>query len=130
MASFPGWSRILGIDAVGGSPYCDLTDQCSARVTSWCSPDRLPVALAGVVLDLVGKVGDKLRSLCQVASSRGIGLERCWNAWQPGQRTRVGRGERCQAPVEHGRHIWFERRLRLRLPTGGGAGAFPFQPPV
>ena len=28
-----------------------------------------------------------------------------WNARQPGQRTWVGRRERCEAPVQHGRHI-------------------------
>jgi hypothetical protein len=51
-----GWSRVLGIDAVGGPPDCDFANEGGARVSSrWC-PDRLDVTLAGVVLDLVGEV--------------------------------------------------------------------------
>ena len=53
-----GWSRVLGIDAVGGPPHCDFTDKCGARVASRRSPDRLGVTLAGVILHLVGEVGD------------------------------------------------------------------------
>jgi hypothetical protein len=53
-----GWSRVLGIDAVGGPPHCDFADEGCVRVTSWCSPDWFGVGLAGVVLDLVGEVGD------------------------------------------------------------------------
>ena len=66
-----GWSRVLGIDAVGGPPHCDFTDEGSARVASrWC-PDWLGVTLAGVILDLVGEVGDQLGSLCQVVPQTG-----------------------------------------------------------
>src|SRR5215218_5710360 len=53
-----GWARILGIDAVGGPPHCDVTDEGCARVTSRRCPDGLGGILAGVVLDLVGEVGD------------------------------------------------------------------------
>ena len=53
-----GWSQVWGIDAVGGPPHRDFADQGGARVTSrWC-PDRRPVTLAGVILDLVGEVCD------------------------------------------------------------------------
>jgi hypothetical protein len=41
----------------------------------WC-PDWPGVTLAGVILDLVGEVGDKLRSLCQIGPPGGIGTER------------------------------------------------------
>ena len=58
-----------------------------------------------MILDLVGKLGDKLGSLCQVTAPDRIGLQSCWNAWEPRQRTWVGRGERCEPPVQHGRHI-------------------------
>jgi hypothetical protein len=61
-SSSSGWSRVLGIDAIGGAPHGDFADEGCARVVSWCSPDRRAVALAGVVLDLVGEVGDKLGS--------------------------------------------------------------------
>jgi hypothetical protein len=53
-----GWSRVLGIDAVGGPPHGDFADEGGARAASWCSPGWRAVALAGVVLDLVGEVGD------------------------------------------------------------------------
>ena len=53
-----GWSRVLGIDAVGGAPYCNVADEGGAGVASRCSPYWRGVTLAGVVLDLVGEVGD------------------------------------------------------------------------
>jgi hypothetical protein len=53
-----GWSRVLGIDAVGSTPHCDFANEVGARVASWCSPGWRSVTLAGVVLDLVGEVGD------------------------------------------------------------------------
>jgi hypothetical protein len=100
-----GWSRVLGIDAVGGAPHCDFADEGGARVAlRWC-PDWLGVTLAGLVLDLVGEVGDKLGSLCQVVAPKGIGLERWWNAWEPGQRTWVARSERCKTPGEDAGHV-------------------------
>ena len=61
----------------------------------------LNVSLAEVISNLVGEIGDKLGSLCQVASPDGIGLEGWWNAWEPRQRTWVGR-----------------RQLTVRLPAG------------
>jgi hypothetical protein len=57
-SSSSGWSRVLGIDAVGGAPHRDFADEGGARMTSRCSPDWLGVSLASVVLDLVGEVGD------------------------------------------------------------------------
>ncbi|HEU4909163.1 MAG TPA: hypothetical protein VFT17_09875, partial [Propionibacteriaceae bacterium] len=52
-----GWSRVLGIDAVGGPPHRDSADMGGARVASRCSPDWLGVTFAGVIVGLVGKVG-------------------------------------------------------------------------
>ena len=72
LASSPGWSRVLGIDAVGGPPHCDFADEGAARVTSRCSPDRLGATLAGVILNLAGEVGDQLRSPCQVVAPDGV----------------------------------------------------------
>jgi len=56
LASSSGWSRVLGIDAVGGPPHGDFADERGARVSSRCSPDSRAVTLAGVILDLVGEV--------------------------------------------------------------------------
>ena len=100
-----GWSWVLGIDAVGGPPYCDFADEGGVRVAfRWC-PDWLGVTLAGVALDLVGEVGDELGSFGQVSLPGGMGMERFWNAGEPGQRTWVGRRELWEAPVEDGGHI-------------------------
>jgi len=59
MATSSGWSRVLGIDAVGGAPHRDFADEGGDRVSSRCSPDWLGVTLAGMVLDLGGEVGDQ-----------------------------------------------------------------------
>ena len=73
LGSCSGWSGVLGIDAVGGPPDCDFADEGGARVASRCCPDGRAVTLAGVVLDLVGEVGDQLGSLCQVGRPRRDG---------------------------------------------------------
>ena len=71
-----GWSRVVGVDAVGGAPHCDFADEGAARVTSlWC-PGWLGVTLAGVILNLGGEVGDQLGSLCQVGPPHRMGMER------------------------------------------------------
>ena len=100
-----GWSRVLGIDAVGGAPHCDFTKEGGARVTFRCSPDWLVVALAGVVLDLAGEVGDELGSFCQVEPPDGMVMERWWNAREPGQRTWIDRRQPWEAPIEDGGHV-------------------------
>jgi hypothetical protein len=69
-----GWSRVLGIDAVGGSPHCDFANE-GTGVSSRSSPDWRAVTLADLILNLVGEVGDQLGSLCQVGSPDGMGME-------------------------------------------------------
>ena len=76
LASSSGWSRVVGIDAVGGPPHCDFADKCGARVTSCCTPRWRANTSPGVVLDLLGEVGDELGSLCQVVAPDGMGMQR------------------------------------------------------
>ena len=71
LASPSGWSPVLGIDAVGGPPHCNVADEGGAQVGSRCSPDRFRVTLAGVSLDLVGEVSDQVGSLDQVGPQTG-----------------------------------------------------------
>ena len=100
-----GWSRVLGIDAVGGPPHCDHADEGGARVASRWRPDQLGVALAGVVLDLGGEVGDLLGSLCQVVAPDRMGMQRWWNAREPRQRPWVSGCGRWEAPVQDGGNV-------------------------
>jgi hypothetical protein len=53
-----GWSRVSGIDAVGGPPHGYVADERAARVDSRRRPVWLGVTLACAVLDLVGEVCD------------------------------------------------------------------------
>ena len=74
-------------------------------MASRCSPYWGAVTLAGVILNLSGEVGDELRSLCQLGPPDGMGMERSWNAREPGQRTGAGRCQLWEAPVEDGGHV-------------------------
>ena len=55
-----GWSRVLGIDAVGRPPHCDFADESDAQVASRRCPDWFVVALAGVMLNRAGELGDEV----------------------------------------------------------------------
>jgi hypothetical protein len=114
--SSSGWSRILRIDAVGGPPHRDFADEGSAQVTSRCSPYWGAANLVGMILDLVGEIGDQLRSLCQVGPPRGMAVESCWYAGQPRQRTWVDRRQLWEAPVEDGGHV----ACGFEVASGGG----------
>ena len=83
-------------------------------MTSRCCPGWRAIILAEVILNLVGEVGDQFGPLGQVATPNGIGMERWWNARKPGQRTRIGRRELWEAPVEDGRHVVCGSRGRVR----------------
>ena len=109
-----GWSRVVGIDAVGGAPHCDFADE-GRRVSSCCSPGWRAVTLQRVILDLVGKFGDQLGSLGQVGTPDRMGMEHFWNAREPRQRTPVSRHELWEAPVEDGGHV----ACRVEFATGG-----------
>jgi len=72
---------------------------------AWACPGQRSVILAGVIVDLVGEVGDQVESLGQVVAPDGMVMQRCWNAREPRQRAKVARHERCKAPVEDGGHV-------------------------
>jgi hypothetical protein len=75
LASSSGWSRVLRIDPVGGPPHCDFANQGGGKFPRG-SPDWRPFTAADVILDLLGEVGDKVGSLCQVDPPEGIGMKR------------------------------------------------------
>jgi hypothetical protein len=109
--TYSGWSRVLGIDAVGGPPHCDFADEGGAQVASRYSPDRRAVTSAGVIFDLGGEVGDQLGSLGQVGPPDRMGMERFWYAGEPGQRTWLGGCGLWEAPVEDGGHVACGREI-------------------
>jgi hypothetical protein len=85
-------------------------------VASRCSPDRLGVILAGVVVDLVGELGDQLGSLGQIGPPNGIGMKRWWNAREAGQRAWGDRRQLWETPVKDGGHV----ACRVEVATAGG----------
>jgi len=56
--SCSGWSWVVGVDAVGGSPHRDFTDDCEVRLAARRRPHRLGPVLAGLTSDLIGEAGD------------------------------------------------------------------------
>ena len=53
-----GWSLVVGVDAVSGSPHGDFTNDGRVRAAARRRPYRLGIVLAGVTSDLVGEVGN------------------------------------------------------------------------
>jgi hypothetical protein len=53
-----GWSWVVGVDAVGGPPHRDFTDDGEVRMAARRRPHRLGFVLAGVTSNLVGEVGN------------------------------------------------------------------------
>ena len=74
--SSSGWSRVVGIDAVGGPPHRDFADESGAQVASRCSPNWLGATLAGVILNLAGEICDQLGSPCQVVAPDRMVMQR------------------------------------------------------
>ena len=105
LASSSGWSRVLGIDAVGGAPHRDFADEGGAGVASRCSPGWRVVTLAGVVLDLAGEVGDQLGSFSQVGPPDGMGMQCSGMPGSQGSGPGSDRRELWEAPVEDGGHV-------------------------
>jgi hypothetical protein len=56
----------LGVDADGGTPDPDFTEEGSGRVAARRCPYRLFAVLAGTVSDLICETDDELRPLRQV----------------------------------------------------------------
>ena len=52
-----GWSWVAGVDAVGGPPHGDFTDDGEVRAAARRRPHRLGFVLAGVTSDPIGEVG-------------------------------------------------------------------------
>ena len=55
-----GGSMVVGVDAVGGPPHRDVTDEGGAQRSARRRPCRLGGVVEGVVADVMGEVGDQL----------------------------------------------------------------------
>ena len=76
-----GRSAVLGVDADGGTPDGDFTDEAGARLAAWRCPYGLFAILAG---DLICELDDELRSLRQVLAPNVIIMKRLRYAGKPG----------------------------------------------
>ena len=71
-----GGSMVVGVDAVGGPPHGDVTDEGGAQLSARRRPCGLGAVVEGVVSDVLGEVGDQLRSLGQVVTPVGVIADR------------------------------------------------------
>jgi hypothetical protein len=95
----------LAVDADGGTPDLDFTDEGGCRVATRRCPYRLFAVLAGAVSNLICEADNELRPLRQVLTPNGMIMKRLWDAGKPGQRPWVGRCGVWEAPVQHGGHV-------------------------
>jgi hypothetical protein len=95
----------LGVDADGGTPDGDFTDEGSGRVAARRCPYWLFAVLAGAVSNLICEANDELRPLRQILAPNVMIMKRLRYAGKPRQRSRVGRCGLWQAPDEHGGHV-------------------------
>ena len=101
-----GGSMVVGVDAVGGPPHRDFTDEGGAQRSARRCPCGLGAVVEGVVSDVMGEVGDQLGSLGEVVTPVGVILM-AWGipgSQGSGGRLRAGCGF-GEAPVEDGGHV-------------------------
>jgi hypothetical protein len=53
-----GWSSVAGVDAVGGPPHGDFTNDDRVRAAARRRPHRLGFVLASVASDPIGEIGN------------------------------------------------------------------------
>jgi hypothetical protein len=74
----------LGVDADGGTPDLDFTDEGVSRVAARRCPYRLFAVLAGAVSNLICEADNELRPLLQILAPNGMILKRIRYAGEPG----------------------------------------------
>ena len=68
-------SMVVRVDAVGGPPHRDLTDEGGAQLSARRRPCRLGCFVEGVVSDVMGEVGDQVGSVGQVVTPFRLSLD-------------------------------------------------------
>jgi hypothetical protein len=104
--SCSGWSVVLGVDADGGAPDLDFTDEGGGRVAARRCPYGRFAVLAGAVSNLICEADDELRSLRQVLAPNVMIMKRLRNTGKPGQRAWVRRCGLWETPVQYGGHVF------------------------
>jgi hypothetical protein len=56
--SCSGWSWVPGVDAVGGPPHGDFTDDGEVRAAARRRPIRPRAVMTGLISDPIGEVGN------------------------------------------------------------------------
>ena len=111
-----GRSRVLGVDADGGTPDLDLANEGDARVAARRCPYGLFAVLAGAVSNLSCELADELRPLRQVLAPNEMIMKRLRYAGKPRQRSWVSGCGLWEAPFEHSGHV----DGGVELSSGGG----------
>ena len=68
-------SMVAGVDAVGGPPHGDFTDDGGAQFSARRRPCGLGGVVEGVSSNVVGELGDQLGSLGEVDTPFGVSLD-------------------------------------------------------
>ena len=71
-----GGAAIVRVDAVGGPPHGDVTDEGGVQPAALRRPDGLGAVPAGMMSDMVDEVGDQLGPLDQVVTPLGMVVDR------------------------------------------------------
>jgi hypothetical protein len=71
-----GGSSVLGVDAGGGTPDLDFTDEGDGRVAARRRPYRLFAVMADAVSDLIYEATNELRPRGQVLAPNGMIMKR------------------------------------------------------
>ena len=78
------WSAVLGVDAVGGPPHGDISDEADVQVRARRRPHELGTVMAGsLTSNLIGKTGDQLGPLRQVVTPDGMVADRLGDCGEP-----------------------------------------------
>jgi len=82
--SCSGWSAVLRVDTVRGSPDGKFTKRGGCRVAAGRCPYRLFAAMAGTVSDLIREAGNELGPLSQISTPHVMILKGLRHAGKPG----------------------------------------------
>ena len=111
-----GGSSVSGVDADGGPPDGDVTNDGGVRVAAERRPHRLRAVLGGVASNLSGEANHQLGPRGQVLAPNGMIMKRFRYTGKPGKRSWVSRCGLWEAPVQHGGQV----SGGVELSSGGG----------